>query len=162
LGLRNGRLGEVAVLFVGLRSEGLREKKCWGKRAHSRVIQAEAWGYLEASATTTAKTVVERFEWCAGMDGVAGPSTAPFAKCANGFAQDDEFVVGEGKQATATAEELDAEADEDDGHGWGFGAAVVFDGDAEALGGDAFWDVRHDYAGAAVLVGLEGASRDWR
>jgi hypothetical protein len=34
---------------------------------------------------------------------MAGPSTAPFAKCANGSAQDDEFVVGEGEQVTATA-----------------------------------------------------------
>jgi len=36
--------------------------------------------------------VVERFEQCAGVGGVAGPSTAPVAKCATGFAQDDKFV----------------------------------------------------------------------
>jgi hypothetical protein len=29
----------------------------------------------------------------AGAGGVAGPSTAPFARCASGFAQDDRVVL---------------------------------------------------------------------
>jgi len=47
----------------------------------SRLLESQRLGF-----------VVERVERCADVGGTAGPSTAQFAKCANCFAQDDEFV----------------------------------------------------------------------
>jgi hypothetical protein len=44
-----------------------------------------------SASNSNARSVVERFEWWVGTGGVAGPSTAPFAKCANDYAQDDKF-----------------------------------------------------------------------
>ena len=43
--------------------------------------------------------VAERDRQCAATGGTAGPSTAPFAKCASGFAQDDK-VEGVGGERT--------------------------------------------------------------
>jgi len=48
----------------------------------------------EEQTTTEARLLVERFERCAGIGGVAGPSTAQVAKCATCSAQDDRVVVG--------------------------------------------------------------------
>jgi len=51
--------------------QGLKPGSYWAMRP-----EAEASGYLEATATAKARSVVERFEQCAGESLVAGPSTA--------------------------------------------------------------------------------------
>src|ERR1035441_11036272 len=53
-------------------------------------------------------------------------------------------------------------AGHDDGWGWSGGAALVFDSDAEGLGGDAFRQIGHDDVGVALVVGVEGAGGDGR
>jgi len=95
-----GTVGEVLEWEVAVWGVGGGEPALWGGVWHSR---------KHTAGREVAGGRQQRLDlWLEGSSGVggaglaAGPSTAPFAKCANDFAQDDEFVAGEGEQATAT------------------------------------------------------------